>query len=412
MPWMMVKDGNKTCVHKKNADGSAGESLHCYDGEDQEAKAKEYMKALYANAGHENMQQNFLFAELSDQDLVIKYMDGMAAGTFTAMNGDEVTFKPKELQTYIDNTMAIIESTRTESGEIVGLPIDKDKHDHGGGAGWIIGLELDQARNVIRFIVNWTKDGVELIKGNIRRFFSPSIDPEEKIILGGSLTNWPATRGEKGKMLLRPIELSKQIKEIDMPKTLEEMQAGFEALQTTVAELTAKLTPKPPAAPEDDDKKVADHLTEFMNDEPSSIEELSRQANAQAQLVIKAEKRRNHVKEFASRLVGGTEAKPFGIRYPATKIIRLLLSLPEKQAAEVEELIGAVYQNAVDFAEHGIDGTNYQMKPKLPAEFQEAARVWVDGKKPIKEWFEAMGADAPGKYEDFNLADFEPAKED
>ena len=41
------------------------------------------------------------------------------------------------------------------------------------------------------------------------RFFSSTIDLGRMTILGGSLTNWPATRDVKsGRTLLRPIELS------------------------------------------------------------------------------------------------------------------------------------------------------------------------------------------------------------
>lgn len=46
MPWKLVKDGDQTCVHKENADGTAGEKLKCYDNE---ADAKAYMRALYAH---------------------------------------------------------------------------------------------------------------------------------------------------------------------------------------------------------------------------------------------------------------------------------------------------------------------------------------------------------------------------
>lgn len=47
MPWIIVKDDDRFCVHKKNEDGSAGEKIACYDNE-EEAVAR--MKALYANA--------------------------------------------------------------------------------------------------------------------------------------------------------------------------------------------------------------------------------------------------------------------------------------------------------------------------------------------------------------------------
>lgn len=350
-----------------------------------------------------NMQGNFIFTELSISDL--KSIDGLVAGTFTSMSGQEVTFEPADLQAYVDNTKAIIESTKTEKGEVVGLPIDRNNHDHNGGAGWIIDLELDKARNVIRFMVKWTQEGIDLIKGNIRRFFSPSADPDEKVILGGSLTNWPATRDGQGKFLLRPVELSANIKEIDMEKTLEELQAENGKLATKLKELADK-----GGLPVSDETEVRE-LTAWMNNDGEGVEELSRRASAQAELIIRTERRKDKAVEFASRIVGGTKDKPFGLPVKTSRIVKLLLSLPEKQAQEVQELVGLVYKNAIDFAEHGLEGTDYSFKPKLPAEFAEPLRIWVDTGKDAKSWFVEMGESVVGKAEDWNLSEFVKAEE-
>ena len=146
--------------------------------------------------------KDFVFFDFSTLQVLeldyIRKMDGLAAGTFISMWGDEVTFAAEELPDYIKNTQRVLNSTRDSSGQIVGLPIDQDAHDHAGGAGWIIGLELDEARGVIVFTVNWTEIGQDLIRKNIRRFFSPSVDILNKVILGGSLTNYPASRNAKG----------------------------------------------------------------------------------------------------------------------------------------------------------------------------------------------------------------------
>ena len=356
-------------------------------------------------AKSDDMQTDFLFVELSTSPDELKMIDGLAAGTFTAMSGQEVTFKAEDLESYIANTKAIIETTMTEKGEVVGLPIDKNGHDHHGGAGWIVDLELDAARNVIRFVVKWTKEGIDLIRGNIRRFFSPSTDPSEKVILGGSLTNWPATRDKQGKMLLRPVELSQSMKEIDMEKTLEELQAENATLAAQVAALEAA---KP--APVDETQDLKD-LGEWMEGSGDGVEELSRKAQERAELIIRTERRKDKAVEFASRIVGGTKDKPWGLPVKTSRIVKLLLSLPEKQAQEVQELIGLVYKNAIDFAEHGIDGANYNFKPKLSAELASVAKLWVDSGKPIKEWFAEMGESVVGKYEDFNVSEFEKAKE-
>lgn len=353
----------------------------------------------------EEMQTNFIFTELSHNAEDLKFIDGMAAGTFTTMRGQDVTFDPSDLQSYVDNTKVIIESTRTEKGEIVGLPIDKANHDHQGGAGWIVDLELDKARNVIKFMVKWTKEGYDLIAGNIRRFFSPSTDPSEKVILGGSLTNWPATRDTKGKMLLRPVELSKHMKEIDMPKTLEELQSDLDAANANLATKEAELTAIKGNKPLTTDEEEVENLGQWMSSNGDGVEELSRQAQKRAELIIRAERRKDKVVEFASLIVGGTKEKPFGLPIRSSRIVKLLLSLPEKQAQEVQELIGLVYKNAVDFAEHGISGADYSMKPKLPVEMQSALDVWVASGKEAKAWFVEMG-EGVGKADDWDLSKY------
>lgn len=504
MPYMIVKDGDKMCVAKKNADGSAGESLHCYIGDTAEEQCKKYMAALYANEGgsgqslfssllaslkklihlsdgsldekimevrdafyktfervyepapgcyvdeifdsyviveegdkkykvgysidadgnitfdprdqwkqvqetYVEMRSAFSFTELSVDTLAEpaspKYIDGLAAGTFVSMTGEEVTFPADELQAYIENTQKIIDSTKTESGEIVGLPIDKDRHDHAGGAGWIVGLELDETRNVIRFLVNWTKDGIDLIKGNIRRFFSPSTDPNNKVILGGSLTNWPATRLETGQILLRPVELSQTIKEIDMPKTMEEMFADLKAgILAAVGTKPAEPQAEPPAEP----GTTSPTLRELLNT-PDAIEELGKRATEIAQDAIKAEKRKLHAVEFASKIVGGTQEKPFGLRVKPADLVALLLSLPEKQALAVEKILENSLTAAIDFAEHGFDSEGFIQKPQLPATIKPYARQWVDAKKPLSEFF-AQNPEL-GPIENYNLVEFVQVKE-
>lgn len=46
MPWKIVKSENEYCVHKENADGSAGEVVACHESEE---KAQAQLRALYAN---------------------------------------------------------------------------------------------------------------------------------------------------------------------------------------------------------------------------------------------------------------------------------------------------------------------------------------------------------------------------
>jgi hypothetical protein len=149
--------------------------------------------------------QKFFYVDLAEGKTARRQFDGMKAGKFTSMDGRGVEFLPADMGAFLEGTKAAIEATRSETGVIVGLPIDMKNHDHGNAAGWITDAAL--AGDVMRFTADWTQAGADLIGAGLQRFFSPSVDMQNKAIIGGSLTNWPATRAN-GKTLLRPIELS------------------------------------------------------------------------------------------------------------------------------------------------------------------------------------------------------------
>ena len=356
-----------------------------------------------------NMQaDDFIFVELSADD--IKLIDGLAAGTFTAMNGTEFTFPVEKLQSYIEKTNVVLESTKDSNGEIVGLPIDLLGHDHKGGAGWIVGMQLDKVRNIIQLAVKWTQAGIDAIKSNTRRFFSPSFDPEKEIFLGGSLTNYPATRNASGQILLRPVEFSQSIKEIDMEKTLE---GAFEAIAELKTLLQAALKPaeleKKEDAKEETEVDTSVQLSKTLAS-ISDVDELSKQAAELAQQHIAADKRKRDAVEFSARIAGGTSEKPFGLKVKPQRIVRLLLSLPEAQANEVKAILSANLDAAIDFASHGFENaTGFPVKPGLPADYQQAAKIWVESGGKIQDWLKEFPE--LGKASDYNLAEFETVKE-
>jgi len=361
----------------------------------------------------------FIFTDLREfSGPGLKPIDGLSAGKFTSMWGDVVEFKPEDLEIYAANTRRVIASTKTESGEIVGLPIDMDMHDHRGGAGWIKDVIVDMERKILRFMVEFTEDGADVIRRNIRRFFSPSTDPENQTVLGGSLTNWPATRDAKsGRILLRPIELSKFMKEIDMPQTLEELEAGQVALTTSVDEiktilsgLSTKLTElstgnQPPASsglPDPD--RINPELLELLGN-GAGLEELGAKAAEIAQDAVKAERRKHALVEFAARIAGGTKAKPFGLKVRPADLVALLVSLPEKQGNAVMKILEQSLDAAIDFAQHGIDGDGFLNKPELPEPYRKYAREFcaIDG-NTIEGFFTANPEVGP--IDNFNLAEF------
>lgn len=157
---------------------------------------------------------DFIFVELAAIPGLAdgKPFEALAPGSYTDMYGTRVKFDAKDFATYVENTRAAIQSSKTESGEVVGLPVDKTNHDHEGGAGWI--TEVNLSGEKVLLTPKWTNSGADLIRSGERRFFSASVDPENKVILGGTLCNWPAMR-TKGKFNLKPIEMTSPLLFVD-----------------------------------------------------------------------------------------------------------------------------------------------------------------------------------------------------
>jgi len=110
---------------------------------------------------------NALFHELGAEGLTDGRMfDALVAGTYTDMLGRVVEFKKKELAEYVSNTQQASEATRTESGDIVGLPIDSRNHDKQDAAGWIVAVEI--VGEVVRVIPKWTELGRDLISRGLQ----------------------------------------------------------------------------------------------------------------------------------------------------------------------------------------------------------------------------------------------------
>ena len=59
------------------------------------------------------------------------WIDGMAAGAFTTMWGNEIEIKPEDLSSYVVNTQANLQATEDKDGNLVGLPIDDWGHSMG-----------------------------------------------------------------------------------------------------------------------------------------------------------------------------------------------------------------------------------------------------------------------------------------
>ena len=370
--------------------------------------------------------------------------DALVAGKYTDMLGREIEFKLSELGDFVENTKLAIEATRAESGDIVGLPIDDRNHSHGDAAGWIVGVEL--VDGVIRVIPQWTEIGRELISKGIQRFFSASVDVVNKVILGGTLTNWPATRDKQGRIQLRPIELSKNLCEIvesddshigdenmskqnDTPEVVQpelikaEPVVDQAAMREQIkAELLAEFQEK-----QNDDaaaKRIEDAVKLEAFADVADLSQARGQLVEQMQAALKAEfervqadsgkmlnqmmaqmKRDQHIAEFSQRVVSGTDQRPYGLPVGQEEVETFLLSLNDQQREAAESILTRTHeQGLVQFSAIG-HGKRLQGVATFPPEFSQTYASWLaDGGTP-REFF-AINPEL-GEMSQYNLDEFE-----
>lgn len=273
---------------------------------------------------------DFLLIELEEAALVSgRAFDGLVAGEFTDMLGRRISIDAASLPAFVENTQRMIESARTESGELVGLPIDARGHDKGDGAGWIVGVEL--AGNVLRFVPRWTEVGLDLIRKGIRRFFSATVDLAGRAVLGGTLTNWPAVRAKDGRYLLRPVELENK-----------EVIVGGRTMMT-LAELSDEVR----AQLIEEAKKTVD-LSALYGEQLHQMEEMFRDEAEKRFGEFKAAfERDRHVAEFCATME--TKGLPAGER-----LTRILVALPDAARGELEAMLGEIASKGpVEFSEAG-----------------------------------------------------------
>lgn len=372
----------KTAQDVKDAASSWGRYKGKHSREDFIKRLKARAKSIGASDSLPNT------ADWSDQGAPVEYMrfnvdlgqlvngkqfDAMASGSFIDMRGRPVVITPANLQAYVENTNRVIESTKTESGEVVGLPIDMNLHDHKGGAGWITGASLDSDRNIVMFSVKWTDQGAQAIRDGLVRYFSPSLDPQALVVEGGSLINYPATKSKDGSFLLRPIELSSML----YVEEVDEKHFSINDVMQWIFNLGSRSTTSKGGA--DDNSNL-----EGVKDMPATIAELSKTPEGQAELAayvntkarelaqqqLAAEQKKLHLAQLASKWTGGTDKVQLGLPVNQDELVKFMTSLDEDQQKEAERILGGIWNSGlVDFKSRGHNGHNQDEKKKLPDEY-------------------------------------------
>ena len=315
------------------------------------------------------MITDFALVDLSLLDGT-KPFDGMAAGRFTDMFGRDTVFLPEELPSYVANTKLALGSTRNASGEVVGFPIDTMNHDGGLAAGWIVDVNLSEGRNVIEFTPRWNDLGRGSIGADTMRFFSPTIDTEAKVIIGGSLTNWPATRTREHQILLRPVELSAQMQTYETAPIV----TLFDVFKTAIADLKLMLSGLGKPAPLAEAPEPKEGVETMPEDLPVAVELaaptiptiavdlsspdiqslITSQANARAETILAERAHAAEIVTLATRLIGGTPEQPQGLPVAHEQIVSFLQAIPADLYPEASSILSAAAtRDPIQFAEIG-----------------------------------------------------------
>ena len=318
---------------------------------------------------------------------------------------------------------------------------------------------------VIKIIAEWTQLGAQLIRDRIQTNFSPTVDLRNKVIRGGSLTNWPASVDKNGTPLFEAIELAQGVNYLkvyemggDAPnseetvtmanktvETPEKTDAGqeqptqldFAALRDQMRaelreevrnEVIADLAPSKDANSEEAMKRLKELLNlqafadvadlgqardAMLGQMKSALEAEYNRMQAQAGKML-AEmmsqiKRDQHVAELAQRWTGGTEDKPHGLPIGREEIETFLLNLSDKHRAAAESIFGRIWaEGLTEFSEIG-HGRKVQGTAKLEPEIAAQLQAHVERGGSVADFFAAAG-DILGDMARYDLSAFEGGK--
>lgn len=396
--------------------------------------------------------QGFVFVNLAGYQLTPgRPFAGFAAGNFTDMHGRPVELAAADISDYVANTNARI--TAYKQRNMPGLPIDARQHDKGDAAGWIIEATEGQVTDTagqqiaaVTLVPEWTDLGADLLKRRIQTNFSPTVNLTDKVIVGGSLTNWPATVDAAGVPLLAAVELAQGMttfepvteqEPTEQPATepepapiatdavdsrelststgveimtLELTQEQLDELvanrvKDTLAELNAQRPEPEPGsinyaelaqalglATDDAEAQQVKHLDQLA-------ELIEQQAQLKWQQKLSQMQRQNQYAELAARVTGGTPDAPRGIPTDADRLRDELLKLTPDQAKYWGGLLENVTRAGLtDFSELGHGKRTKQQHPVPDYAVDSLKAALAAGASP-EEFFTTAGLGSASDYD-------------
>ncbi len=344
-----------------------------------------------------------------------KWFEGFAIGEFTDMFGREIEITEEDLDFYLKNTRKAIRATKElESEEIGGLPIDARDHERGEAAGWIVSVKMSDEGDKLLFKPKWTVIGQDLLKSKLMRGFSATFSLEDMVIMGGTLTNWPATR-EDSVPILAPIELSEtNIAEkvfIRLSNLFKQTPENQEEISNEGVPMTKKVKLNIEDLTEDQVSELSVQLVDKLSESNGSgavnleqyIEvQVDTRADEKIKHALVLAKKKKTVASFVTEMTEGTEEDPNGIGVKPEDLSDLLSGLDEDQLELAMKIIKTIKANGVvNFEELGDDG-EVKGKKELPKEVQTALD---DGTLKVKDL--GMSSMNLGDLDQYNLSKYQ-----
>ena len=330
--------------------------------------------------------------EQTDSDVFVgKWFEGFAVGDFIDTFGRPVEVKKADIPFFLDNTRKAIEATRAESsGEIEGLPVDAKDHERGNAAGWLVDVKMSLAGEKLLFKPKWTVIGFELLKAKLMKGFSPTLSVDDMTIMGGTLTNWPATR-EDSIPVLAPIELSETglaKKIVDgLLNKLSKTPENQEEISNEGVPMAKKDKVKDEINLEDidldslSDGQLTELTTRLIEKEsggtngskPVSLAQLiETRATDLYKTNLALAQKEIKVANFVKDMTEGTDKDPNGIGVKPEDLSELLSGMDDDQLELAMKVIQTIKANGVvNFEEQGNDD-KVEGKIELPKETQTA----------------------------------------
>jgi hypothetical protein len=368
----------------------------------------------------ERIRPSFVSEVAFSQDGQPRPIHIFRAGTFTSMDGREYTYTPEHIRSMLDNFAA---------GKRKRPPIT-EKHDWGRAVGRITKLWADAACENLYALPVWNKAGRELLTEETYDGFSSEIEhiDDGRILIGGSLTNYPAVDGLEPVTLSAPpiddnpavslpnhAEIEEETRGVQSPSLLASAPLAAGGLReenttttrkdiftmdedTTVVETPPTLPPLPPINDTAMQAQIGAYVQQMEARYQAQQEAAFQRAQVEFERRIADMEARRQIETYAQHATTATLQRQHALPIEAEALTSFLASLSASQRATAQTLFTRILEaGLVSFEEIGSQG---EAAPEQSAkeQFDAAVQEKVRGGMSQLSAIQAVGKEQPDLY--------------